>query len=119
MTLTSVNVATPVIDTPSPSNITIGVGSIVTLSCISHDSPPDVFTWRKDDGPVVESTSITAVTHTSTSAVFNASYSIDNITTSDSGMYTCTVTNPIGSDSANFSITVVGMSIAIQSVSLK
>ena len=113
MALISVNIATPVIDTPSLSNITIGVGSTVTLSCISRGSPPDVFTWRKDDGPVVESTSIAAVTHNSTSAVFNANYSIDNITTSDSGMYTCTVTNPIGSDIANFSVTVVGMFLAI------
>ena len=97
------------IDTPSPSNITIGVGSTFALSCISRGSPPDVFTWRKDSGPVVDSTSVTAVTHTSTSAVFNANYSLDNVTTNDSGMYTCTVTNPIGNDSANFTVTVVGM----------
>ena len=44
--------------------------------------------------------------HTSTSAVFRADYFINNVTTSDSGTYTCNVTNPIGSDSAT--IRVVG-----------
>ena len=44
--------------------------------------------------------------HTSTSAVFRADYFIENVTTSDSGTYTCTVINPIGSDSTT--IRVVG-----------
>ena len=105
----STNVAAPVIDTPSSSNITVGIGSTITLSCISRGSPPDIFTWRKDNGRKTESTSITAVDHTSTSAVFRANYSMDNVTTSDSGMYTCAVTNPIGSDNANFTVTVIGM----------
>ena len=47
--------------------------------------------------------------HTSTSAVFRADYSIDSVTTSDSGTYTCAVTNPIGSDSATITVTIVGM----------
>ena len=94
--------AAPVIDTPSSSTIAVNVGDPVTLSCTSRGSPPDTFTWRKDNDPtVLQSTSITAVDYTSTSAVFRADYSIDSVTTSDSGTYTCTVTNPIGSDSAN------------------
>ena len=105
----STNVAVPVIDTPSSSNITVYVGSTVTLSCISRGSPPDSFTWRKDNGLTIESTSITAVDHTSTSAVFHANYSMNNVTTVDSGMYTCSVTNPIGSDSAKFTVTVISM----------
>ena len=46
------------------------------------------------------------MTYTSTSAVFRANYSIDNVTTSDSGAYTCNVTNPIGSDSAMITVVV-------------
>ena len=42
--------------------------------------------------------------YTNTSAVFRADYSIDSITTGDSGTYTCTVTNPIGSDSATIAV---------------
>ena len=88
------------IDTPSSSTVTVAVGSSLTLSCTSRGSPPDTFTWRKDNDPtVLQSTSITAVDYTSTTAVFRSDYSIDSVTTSDKGTYTCTATNPIGSDS--------------------
>ena len=89
------------IDTPSSSTVIVNVGDPLTLSCTSRGSPPDTFTWRKDNDPtVLQSTSITAVDYTSTSAVFRADYSIASVPASDSGTYTCTVTNPIGSDSA-------------------
>ena len=48
------------------------------------------------------------MTYTSTSAVFRADYSIASVTTSDSGTYTCNVTNPIGSDSATITVVVIG-----------
>ena len=105
--LSSLYTVAPVIDTPSSSTVTVTIGSSFTLSCTSRGSPSDTFTWRKDNDPtVLQSTSITAVNYTSTSAVFRADYSIDNVTTSDSGTYTCTVTNPIGSDSATITISV-------------
>lgn len=85
----------------------------ITLSCTASGSPPDTFIWMKDGDPITQSTDITTVTHNSTSAVFGSNYTIENFNISDDGMYTCTVTNPIGSDSANFSVTVVGMFIAI------
>ena len=91
------------------STVTVSVGFLLTLNCTSRGSPPDTFTWRKDNGPTEQSTSITAVDHTSTSAVFRAYYSIGNVTTGDSGMYTCTVTNPIGSNSATIKVVVEGM----------
>ena len=94
------------IDPPPSSTVIVAVDSPLTLSCISRGSPPDTFTWRKDDGPIVQSTNITTVTHTNTSAVFRADYSINSVTRSDSGTYTCTVTNPFGSD--NETITVNG-----------
>ena len=106
----SLYTATPMIDPPSSSTVTVAVGDSLTLSCTSQGSPPDTFTWRKDGGPIVQSTGITTVTHTDASAVFRADYSINNVTTSDSGTYTCTVTNPIGSDSET--ITVTGMCYA-------
>ena len=87
--------------------MTVNVGDPLTLSCTSRDSPPDTFTWRKDNDPtVLQFTSITAVDYTSTSAVFRADYSIDSVTTSDSGTYTCAVSNPIGSDSAIITVDV-------------
>ena len=95
------------IDTPLSSTVTVTIGSSLTLSCTSQGSPPDTFTWRKDnDLTVLQSTSITAVDYTSTSAVFRADYSIDSVTTSDSGTYTCTVTNPIGSNSTTIMVVI-------------
>ena len=107
--LLSLYTAVPIIDTPSSSAVTLNVGDPFTLSCTSRASPPDTFTWRKDNDPtILQSTSITAVHYTSTTAVFRANYSINSVTTSDSGTYTCTVTNPIGSDSATITVVVIG-----------
>ena len=103
--LSSLYTAAPVIDTPSSSTVAVVVGSSLTLSCTSQGSPPDTFTWRKDsDSTLLQSTSITAVDHARTRAVFRSDYSIASVTTSDSGTYTCTVTNPIGSDSATITV---------------
>ena len=96
------------IDTPSSSTVTVADGSPLTLSCTSRGSPPDTFTWRKDGGSILQSTSITAVTYDDDSAVFRADYSIDSVTAGDIGTYTCTVTNPIGSDSATITVVVTG-----------
>ena len=82
----------------------VPINTPYTLNCTSRGSPPDTFTWRKDDGPVSQSTNITAVDHTDTSALFCAYYTIDRVTPDDSGIYTCNITNPIGSDSADIAI---------------
>ena len=105
----SLYTAAPVIDAPSSSIVTVYVNSSLILSCTSRGSPPDIFTWMKDGKQtVLQSTNITAVNYTSTSAVFRADYSIDSVTTSDSGTYTCTVTNPIGSNSTTITVIVFG-----------
>ena len=106
--LSSLYTAAPVIDIPLPSTVTIVVGFALTLFCTSRGSPPDTFTWRKDNDPtVLQSTSITAVNYTNTSAVFRANYSVDSVTANDNGTYTCTVTNPIGNDSTTFTVDVI------------
>jgi len=96
----------------SVSNLVTASGSPITLSCTSRGSPPDTFTWMKDGVPITQSTSITTVTYNSTNAVFRSEYMIDNVTTSDSGTYTCTVTNPIGNDSEIITVTIYGMKYA-------
>ena len=93
------------IDPPS-SPVRVIIGMRVTLSCTSRGSPPDTFTWRKDSGLIVQSTIFTTVTHTDTSAVFRTDYSINSVTASDIGTYTCTVTNPIGSDSETITVEI-------------
>ena len=106
--LLSLYTAAPMIDPPSSSTVTVVVGSPLTLSCTSRGSPPDTFTWRKDGTPISPSPSVTTVSHTDSMAVFQSDYTINSVTTSDSGTYTCTVTNPIGSDSETITVTVVG-----------
>ena len=103
--LSSLYTAAPAIDPISPNTTTINVSDPLTLSCTSRGSPPDTFTWRKDNGPVLQSTT-TSVTYTNTMAVFRADYSIDSVTTSDNGTYTCNVTNLIGSNSATITVVV-------------
>ena len=104
MFLHNYTVAAPIITAGTPPTVNAAFGTPLTLYCTSEGSPPDTFTWMKDGVPITQSTSITTVTHTSTSAVFRTIYFIGSASTSDSGTYTCTVTNPIGSDS--YSITV-------------
>ena len=103
--LSSLYTAAPVIDTPSISTLTVRPGSSLNLNCTSRGSPPDTFTWRKDGGSILQSIT-NQVTYTNTSAVFRADYSIYSVTTSDSGTYTCNVTNPIGSDTAIITVVV-------------
>ena len=95
------------IDPPLSSNVSVAVGDSLALSCTSQGSPPDTFTWMKDSTTIPSSSSITEVTHTTTMAVFSIDYTINNVTTNDSGTYTCTVTNPIGSDSETITVVVV------------
>ena len=83
----------------------INVGSPLTLSCTSRGSPLDTFTWKKDN-TALESTT-TPVTYNAHSAVFRAYYTINGVTTSDNGTYTCTVTNPMGMNSATITVTVI------------
>ena len=104
--LSSLYTAAPMIDTPSSSNVTVTIGSSLTLSCTSRGSPPDTFTWRKADDPTVLLSTTTPVTYNDNSAVFHANYSINSVTISDSGTYTCNVTNPIGSDSTTITVDV-------------
>ena len=87
--------------------VDIVLGSNITLTCTSSGSPPDTFTWMKDGVPLLtQSTNITTVTYTNTMAVFSSSYTISNVSVSDNETYTCTVTNPIGSDNNNFTINI-------------
>ena len=62
----------------------------------------------KDGIPVTPNPSVTVVTHTETMAVFRLDHTINNVTTSDSGTYTCTVTNPIGSDGETITVNGIG-----------
>ena len=95
------------IDPPLQSDVLAVAGDSLTLSCTSRGSPPDTFSWLKDGLIAPISPSLTSIIHNTTTAIFISSYTIHNTTTSDSGVYTCTVTNPIGSDGETVNVTVV------------
>jgi len=99
-------VATPVLTTLSQS-LNAVLGDSVSLTCTSENSPPDTFIWMKDGIELQNNIVTTSVTHTSTLAVFQSTYSIVNFSSSDIGTYTCTITNPIGTDSLNISLDTI------------
>ena len=102
----SLYTAAPVIDPPSsPVRVAIGMSN-VTLSCTSRGSPPDTFTLIKDGLPVDPPPSVATVMHTDSVAVFSINYVIPSIRDSNVGMYTCTVTNPIGTDSSAITVEI-------------
>ena len=101
-------IAHPIVNT-IPSSLPvqdINFGHQLDLSCISSGSPPDTFTWMKDDVQITDSSSITALNYTSISAVFSTNYTINSLSISDMGVYTCIVRNPIGSDSKTINISL-------------
>ena len=60
--------------------------------------------WRKDnDSTVLQSTNSTVVEYNR----FRFDYSIDNVTTSDNGTYTCIATNNFGNESATITVYVI------------
>ena len=101
---TAAPVITAATSSSSLATVDIVLGSSITLTCTSSGSPPDTFTWMKDGVSVTQSTDITTMVYTNTMAVFNSSYIINNVSASDNGTYTCTVTNLIGSDNSTFTI---------------
>ena len=60
--------------------------------------------WMKDGVPISNSSNITALNYTNSSAVFSTNYAISNLSISDAGLYTCSVSNPIGSDNRTINV---------------
>ena len=102
-----IHTAAPVITT-TLSTVNVEFGFPLTLSCTSQGSPPDAFIWMKDGTPAPLTPTLTTVTHDSITAEFRSDYIINSVTTTDGGTYTCSIANPIGSDSLNITVTITG-----------
>lgn len=82
-----------------PSDLNIPVGSTAIAHCNARGSPPPKVTWTKHNGNEVSVISTTSQSTTSSSKyrVFgNGTVALRDVTKSDSGMYTCEVSNGIG-----------------------
>ena len=99
-------IASPVINT-EPSTFYGVTSSLLTLSCISSGSPPDLFIWRKDGGPIMQSDSISNLAYSRDAVSYRAIYIINTFSTSHVGRYRCVVSNPLGSDSHSIIVEIV------------
>ena len=73
-------------------------GDETTASCGWTGSPDPVVTWYKDGSPLDEEElpARIRITMSRDGDMFQSSLQIDNVMLSDTGDYTCNVSNPVG-----------------------
>lgn len=77
-----------------PAVITVTMGSPLELNCSAVGQPPPSYTWTSQSNAApVSSSSI---------------YSVKSVTSVDKGPYTCSVSNSMGTVTANFTVHVQG-----------
>uniref|UniRef100_A0A8C7YR22 Roundabout guidance receptor 1 n=1 Tax=Oryzias sinensis TaxID=183150 RepID=A0A8C7YR22_9TELE len=79
----------PPIIKQGPSNQTVLVDSIVELGCQTAGTPPPTVHWKKDGVVLSPADSRTSLTETGSLKIYHTELG-------DSGMYTCTASNPGG-----------------------
>ena len=85
-------------------------GDETTASCSWTGSPDPVVTWYKDGSPLREEDlpSRIRITMSREGDNFQSSLEIDEVELSDTGDYTCVVSNPVGSESRVNNLEVEG-----------
>ena len=97
--------------TIKPNDLDLKIGNTVAISCAFNGQPAPSIIWRKD-GEVVTSDKRQKVTSCATSSVLE----ISSLEHEDKGVYSCYVTNQLGSDSASMTLSLHGMSILVYAV---
>ncbi|KAI4892791.1 hypothetical protein NFI96_028928 [Prochilodus magdalenae] len=93
--------APPTVDRTEPTEqLTVILGSVVTLSCEAHGVPPPTLTWLKDDRPL-------SFTHNQLPDGQKTHFQLPAVGRSDSGLYSCVASNPAGSSTKTFNLTVL------------
>ena len=97
--------------TTSPVNDTIvREGNTTTITCEAFGYPPPTVVWNRINGILSDrvsvSDSVSVPTGYGNVTRVSVNLTITNASREDTGVYTCSANNSIGSDSSNVSITV-------------
>jgi len=99
------------ISTVSPFNETIVLErNIITITCETFGYPPPTIVWSRSNGSLSDrvsvSDSVSVPTGHGNVTRVSVNLTITNVSREDTGVYTCSANNSIGSDSSNVRITV-------------
>ena len=95
----------------NPLNDTIIIeGDTTTITCEALGYPPPTIVWNRIDGNLSDrvsvSDSVSIPTGNGNVTRVSVNLTITNAYREDTGVYTCSANNSIGSDKRNFNITV-------------
>lgn len=99
---TTTSTTTPVADRPPPRAVYLTHGMNDRVDCPAEAQPPSTLIVWSRDGDVLETTSSRRLSVDKRGALV-----IDNVTSDDAGLYTCTQYSPVDSRHPSFNITVV------------
>ncbi|XP_066514938.1 hemicentin-1-like, partial [Hoplias malabaricus] len=86
--------------TEPPEQVSVVLGSLVTLSCEAHGVPPPTLTWLRDDRTLPSARpQPLGGPHTQ--------LQLPNVTHLDAGLYSCVARNSAGSSTKTFNLTVL------------
>ena len=92
------------------SNLTTQEGNSNTITCKAFGYPPPTVIWNRDNGILSDrvsvSESVSVPTGYGNVTRVSVNLTITNASREDTGVYTCSANNSIGSDSSDISITV-------------
>ena len=93
-----------------PSDATVREGNTITITCKAFGYPPPTVVWNRINGILSDrvsvSDSVSVPTGYGNVTRVSVNLTITNASREDTGVYTCSANNGIGSDSSNVIITV-------------
>ena len=91
-------------------NTTVREGNTTTMTCEAFGYPPPTVVWNRINGILSDRVSVSDSVSVSTGygnvTRVSVNFTITNASREDTGVYTCSANNSIGSDSSDVNITV-------------